>query len=238
MITIANYGLVILGLIPIIVSSIKVEKYYTNYYTGLWNIYGSILVILGFILDENVNYIILILGLFFIIILLGIGLYSKSVNNPGLIRFFGKGTIQISIVVFFLVLFITNLILISILIAVLAFWLFFSTSKLEKIGKNFGPSKYHINKYGSSQYNRRSSTRGKSNNFYFYLFSIILVDLLVIILIIFFNTNDLLLVEKISAILTVILLNVIPVYFINKYVRFVPFLNKKKKKKYYSRSPF
>ncbi|MCF2140410.1 MAG: hypothetical protein K9W44_10200 [Candidatus Lokiarchaeota archaeon] len=56
----ANIALVIAGLVPITISATKVEKYYTEFY-------GYTLIILGFILDEQIYIELMIIAIFFII---------------------------------------------------------------------------------------------------------------------------------------------------------------------------
>lgn len=128
---IANYGLIIAGLIPVIVSAIKVEKYYTNYYTGLWNIYGSILIILGFILDENVDQGFLGFGIFSIVLLSLVGFLSSRFNHPEFIRWVGQSTVQCSLDVFFIALFFSHKLYLAICLMIFSLLILYVSARVS-----------------------------------------------------------------------------------------------------------
>jgi len=126
----ANFALLLTGLVPVVVSAVKVEKYYTGYYIGLWNFFGTVLVILGCILDESVDPIVMGWGIFIIVVLTIIALCSKYFQNPHLIRLFGRSTVQCSIVIFFITLNFSNHLYLAIEMSLFTFLLLYITATL------------------------------------------------------------------------------------------------------------
>ena len=63
LVDIPGWVLIGLGSLPIIASA-SVEKHYTQYYTGLWNLYGLIIIALGLLQDaETMRQILISVGL-------------------------------------------------------------------------------------------------------------------------------------------------------------------------------
>ena len=105
---VANIILLFAGLIPVIVSAIKVEKYYTSFHTGLWNMYGTILTILGFITSENTDYSLIVFGIIIIIFIGFLILLTFIADYADIIRFIGKSSITASSTIFFILLYCTQ----------------------------------------------------------------------------------------------------------------------------------
>ena len=119
----ANLCLIILGLIPIIISALLVEKYYTSYWIAFWNLYGSTLTILGFITSEGAASTLIIAGWIAIVIIIVLILISYEKEVPKIIRLAGKSVITTSVTVFFATLYFTNVIWLSVSFGI--FFLFF-----------------------------------------------------------------------------------------------------------------
>jgi len=128
--TLANLSLVLMGLLPVIISMVKVEKYFTSFYTGLWNLYGTILVIIGYITDFDVPTHIFIFGVLSILFIIFIIIFSYDKNRPDLIRYIGKSCFTVTYTIFFTILFFCQEIIFSISISVFTAILMILISKL------------------------------------------------------------------------------------------------------------
>lgn len=129
---IAELILYFAGLIPVAVSSFNVEKHYVDYYVSLWNFYGTILVILSYIIRESVSVGTILIGTTFIIGLLCLfGINEKNYNrtnkNLKFMRKIGASNIQLSIMNGFTILFFTENLLPAILIPFTCFFILVAT---------------------------------------------------------------------------------------------------------------
>ncbi len=121
-----------MGFLPLIASVIWVEKYYTNYYTALWNLYGSTLTILGFISSDKAESLIINIGIITIIITIILVGISYIENFSNIVRRFGKSTITLSSTIFFSVLYFTNEIEQSISFFIFSILLFYVVSTVVR----------------------------------------------------------------------------------------------------------
>ncbi|MHA1673807.1 MAG: hypothetical protein ACTSYI_09260 [Promethearchaeota archaeon] len=136
----ANMALIFAGLFPLIYSAVKVEKYYTEYYKGLENIFGSTLVILGFILDTDVSWTMQLIGWITILVFWVIFAYSRIKDNPDLIRSLGWSSVQFSIDLFFIVFYFLEKIEFALTFSL--FSLILLISLRLQIKQNHGPRRY------------------------------------------------------------------------------------------------
>ena len=119
-----------MGLIPIVISAVKVEKYYTSFYIGLWNLYGTIMVILGYIIDFDVSIGLIVFGVISIIVIIVVILISYLNNFPKLIRYAGKSIFSVTLAVFYSALFFCQEYVITTSFAIFTLVLFFLITKV------------------------------------------------------------------------------------------------------------
>lgn len=88
--------LFVFGLIPQYVSVILVEKHYTNFWTGFWNIYGLIQVVASLVLSTG-DVTLVVLGILVILILLLVLWLSTQPDLAGIARSFGASLTTTSV---------------------------------------------------------------------------------------------------------------------------------------------
>lgn len=84
--------IVAMGFIPMLVSAIRVEKYYTQFWDGFWNIYGLILVCIGLIMGEGDPFSVVILTAVVVCLAL-FTYYVFAEQRPDLMRSFGSSRV-------------------------------------------------------------------------------------------------------------------------------------------------
>jgi len=85
----------ILGLIPLYVNMIVVEKYYTAFWTGFWNIYSIIVTCLASLAESPSPSTTIFLSI--LIFLLFIVVYTGLEHDPDIIRVFGSSMVTSSL---------------------------------------------------------------------------------------------------------------------------------------------
>nr|MDO8099998.1 hypothetical protein [Candidatus Njordarchaeota archaeon] len=89
--------LFLLGLFPSYVSIFIVEKYYTAFWTGFWNIYGLLITSVGLALDNYNAWTVLVLFIVIVIVVILVYILIFAPSEAYLIRRFGASWVATSL---------------------------------------------------------------------------------------------------------------------------------------------
>lgn len=95
----AGFALLIFGLFPMYVSIFAVEKYYTNFWTGFWNIYGLAAVLFGVAIDATDPSSVFLAGALGSLIVLLLYLVMFSNEYSQFVRQFGASLLTSSLAI-------------------------------------------------------------------------------------------------------------------------------------------
>lgn len=109
---------VILGLIPLYVGALMVEKHYVSFWPAFWNLYGVVVVCVGLLFQsESANQLALTIGAIIVVSIILYAALRWKISH--IVRSLGASRIITSITVGIVALFFTMNILISLAVVVL-----------------------------------------------------------------------------------------------------------------------
>jgi len=139
----------------------KFDTYFTNFWTGFWNLWGLLLVILGYLFDESAQLQFLAWGWIAVGAIIFLLLVSFFVNkdNSNYIRIIGKSIVAIPVTVFFSLLFFSNEPISSGVIAVFYFISFVVISQIVNSRMKDARDNARTYSFGNYRHNYRSHRR-------------------------------------------------------------------------------